>query len=177
MKRIREFEVECLIYASGFEVGTDYSRRAGLEIHGRNGQSLTEKWEGGIRTLHGMHVHGFPNCFLMSNPQAGFTANYPHRLAEQAKHLAYIIQTGLERSLRSIEVSEEGEAAWVQACIDKARNVGDFLENCTPGYYNNEGKTSERSAQNGFYGGGSIEFFGILARWRAEGHLEGMELR
>jgi cyclohexanone monooxygenase len=64
----------------------------------------------------------------------------------------------------------------VQQCIDKARNAGDFFENCTPGYYNNEGKTSELSAQNGFYGGGSIEFFKILEQWREEGHLEGMEL-
>jgi cyclohexanone monooxygenase len=123
-----------------------------------------------------MHVHGFPNCFIMSNPQAGFTASYPHLLDQQARHLSYIIQTGLEKGLRKVEASEEGEASWVQQCRDKAGRAGDFLENCTPGYYNNEGKISERSAQNGFYGGGSIEFFAILEAWRAEGHLEGMEL-
>jgi len=172
----REYEVDCLIYASGFEVGTSYSRRAGLELYGRGGQSLTKRWADGIRTLHGMHVRGFPNCFIMSNPQAGFTASYPHLLDEQAKHLAYVIQTGIEKAVRTVEVTEEGEARWVQQCIDKARNAGDFLESCTPGYYNNEGKTSDRSVQNGFYGGGSIEFFKILERWRADGHLEGMEL-
>ena len=171
-----EYELDCLIFASGFEVGTDYSRRAGLQLFGRGGQSLSDKWADGIRTLHGMHTHGFPNCFIMSNPQAGFTASYPHLLDEQAKHLAYIIRTGIEKGLEKIEASEAGEAAWVQQCIDKARNAGDFLENCTPGYYNNEGKTSEQSAQNGFYGGGSIEFFKILEDWRTEGHLEGMDL-
>jgi cation diffusion facilitator CzcD-associated flavoprotein CzcO len=172
----REYELDCLIYASGFEVGTDYSRRAGLQLYGRGRRSLTETWADGIRTLHGMHVHGFPNCFLMSNAQAGFTANYPHLLDQQARHVAYIVQTGLARGLRTIEVSEAGEAAWVQQCIDKARSTGDFFENCTPGYYNNEGKTSELSAQNGFYGGGSIEFFKILEKWRREGQLEGMDL-
>jgi cation diffusion facilitator CzcD-associated flavoprotein CzcO len=171
-----EYELDCLIYASGFEVGTDYSRRAGVELYGRGGQSLTEKWEGGVRTLHGMHVHGFPNCFIMSNPQAGFTASYPHLLDEQAKHLAYIIRVGAERSLEKVEVSAEREASWVQQCIDKARDAGDFLENCTPGYYNNEGQSSERSAQNGFYGGGSIEFFKILEDWRADDQLEGMDV-
>ena len=170
-----EYELDCLIYASGFEVGTDYSRRAGLQLHGRGGESLSEKWADGIRTLHGMHVHGFPNCYIMSNPQAGFTASYPHLLDEQAKHIAYIIGTGLEKKLRRIEVSEEAETKWVQRCIDKARDAGDFFENCTPGYYNNEGKTSEVNAQNGFYGGGSIEFFGILEDWRREGSLDGME--
>ena len=171
-----EYEVDCLIYASGFEVGTDYSRRAGLQLYGRGGQSLTEKWSDGVRTLHGMHVHGFPNCFIMSNPQAGFTANYPHLLDEQARHLAYIIQTGIEKGLRQVEATEEGEAGWVEQCLSKARLGTDFLESCTPGYYNNEGKTSELSAQNGFYGGGSLEFFKILEDWRAEGHLEGMDL-
>ncbi len=173
----QECELDCLIYASGFEVGTDYSRRAGFQVYGRNGQSLTEKWADGICTLHGMHVHGFPNCFVMSNPQAGFTASYPHLLNEQAKHLAYIIQTGIEKGLRSIEATEEGEAGWVEQCLSKARLATDFFENCTPGYYNNEGQTSELSTQNGFYGGGSLEFFKILEDWRSEGQLKGMELR
>jgi cyclohexanone monooxygenase len=123
-----------------------------------------------------MHVQGFPNCFIMSNPQAGFTASYPHLLDQQARHLAYIVRAGVERGLRKVEASAAGEAAWVQQCVEKARNVGDFLENCTPGYYNNEGRTSELGAQNGFYGGGSVEFFKILEDWRAEGQLEGMDL-
>jgi cyclohexanone monooxygenase len=171
-----EYELDCLIYASGFEVGTDYSRRAGFQLFGRDGRSLSESWADGVRTLHGMHVHGFPNCFIMSNSQAGFTASYPHMLNEQAKHLAYIIRTAIDRDLRTVEVTKEGEAGWVEQCIDKARLGNDFFENCTPGYYNNEGKTSERSAQNGFYGGGSVEFIKILEAWRENGQLEGMEL-
>ena len=171
-----EYELDCLIYASGFEVGTDYSRRAGFQLYGREGESLAERWAEGVRTMHGMHVHGFPNCFIMSNPQAGFTANYPHLLEEQARHLAYIIRTGAEKGLRRVEASVEGEEAWVQQCIEKARNTGDFFESCTPGYYNNEGKLSELAVQNGFYGGGSPEFFRILEEWRAEGSLPGLEL-
>jgi len=173
----QEYELDCLIYASGFEVGTDYSRRSSFQLHGRGGENLAEKWSGGIRTLHGMHVHGFPNCFIMSNPQAGFTASYPHLLNEQAKHLAYIIRTGIAEKLQAIEATAEGEQAWVEQCIRKARSTGDFFENCTPGYYNNEGKTGERSAQDGFYGGGSIEFFQILEAWREAGEFEGMERR
>ncbi len=172
-----EYELDCLIYASGFEVGTDYSRRAGLQLFGRDGQSLTDKWAEGVRTLHGMHVHGFPNCFLMNNAQAGFTASYPHMLNEQAKHLAYIIQTATERGLEAVEVSEQGEADWVQQCIDKARLAGEFFESCTPGYYNNEGKVGERSAQDGFYGGGPVEFIQLLEAWRKKGDMPGLEQR
>jgi cation diffusion facilitator CzcD-associated flavoprotein CzcO len=173
----REVELDCLIYASGFEVGTDYSHRAGFQIHGRLGESLAQRWSGGVRTLHGMHVHGFPNCFIMSNPQAGFTANYPHMLNEQAVHLAYIIRKGVDEGLRAVEVTAEAEQAWIDQCLRKARDTGDFFENCTPGYYNNEGRIGERSAQDGFYGGGSIEFIEILEDWRRAGTLEGFEAR
>ncbi len=172
-----EYEVDCLIFASGFEVGTDYCRRASMQLYGRDGVNLTDKWSGGIRTLHGMHVHGFPNCFIMSNPQAGFTASYPHMLNEQAKHLSYIIRKGMDEGVRAVEATAEGEQAWVDQCLARARDAGDFFENCTPGYYNNEGKTSELSAQNGFYGGGSVEFIQILEAWRAADALEGLERR
>ena len=172
----REYELDCLIYASGFEVGTDYSRRAGFQLYGRGGQSLCEAWQGGVRTLHGMHVNGFPNCFLMNNSQAGFTASYPHMLNEQAKHLAYIIRKGIDAGLQSVEVTADGEQQWIEQCLSKARDTGDFFENCTPGYYNNEGKTGERSAQDGFYGGGSVEFIRILEDWRKSDELAGMEL-
>jgi len=173
----REYELDCLIYASGFEVGTDYSRRADIELLGCGGESLTQKWASGVRTLHGMHVNGFPNCFIMSNSQAGFTPNYPHLLDEQAKHITYIIKTANAKGCSRVEVTEQGEAGWVQRCIDRARDAGDFLENCTPGYYNNEGRTGDRNAQNGFYGGGSIEFFRLLGEWRVAGGLEGLALR
>ncbi len=173
----REYELDCLIFATGFEVGTDYSRRAAIELVGSGGRSLTQAWESGVRTLHGMHVHGFPNCFIMSNAQAGFTVSYPHLLDEQAKQIAYIVEASTLKGCSRVEVTQEGEADWVQHCIDKARDVGDFFENCTPGYYNNEGRSAEQNAQNGFYGGGSIEFFRLLDEWRAHGGLQGLELK
>jgi cyclohexanone monooxygenase len=171
-----EYALDCLIYATGFEVGTDYTRRAGYEIVGRDGITLTKKWSDGLRTLHGIHSRGFPNCFIMGPQQAGFTVNYPHLLDEQSQHIAYIIQHGIERDARTIEASEAAEAEWVDTIIRLARFGREFLEACTPGYYNNEGKLSDRAAQNGFFGGGSIEFFRILREWRAAGGLAGLEL-
>jgi cyclohexanone monooxygenase len=172
----QEYELDCLIFATGFEVGTDYSRRAGYELYGRGGVSLTEKWADGVRTLHGMHSRGFPNCFIMGNQQTGFTANYPHMLTEQSRHLAYIIKHAVDHEARTVEVSEAGEEEWVQTIIQLAGMGLEFLESCTPGYYNNEGKPGERSGQNGFYGGGSPAFFKILEDWRAEGGLDGLEV-
>jgi cyclohexanone monooxygenase len=171
-----EYALDCLIYATGFEVGTDYSRRAGYPIIGRGGMTLTEKWAAGVRTLHGMFSRGFPNCFIMGPQQTGFTVNFPHMLNEQSKHIAYIVRHAVDADVRTVEVSEEAEAEWVDTIIRLAVLAQDFLENCTPGYYNNEGKPGERSGQNGFYGGGSVEFFRILQAWRADGGLKGLEL-
>ncbi|MBI1814012.1 MAG: NAD(P)/FAD-dependent oxidoreductase [Deltaproteobacteria bacterium] len=171
-----EYELDCLIYATGFEVGTDYTRRAGYELFGRDGLSLTEKWASGVATLHGMHTRGFPNCFIMGPQQTGFTVNYPHMLNEQSKHITYIVKHTIDNGVRTVEVSEEAEKEWVDTIIQLAVLAQEFLENCTPGYYNNEGKPGERAGQNGFYGGGSVEFFRILHEWRAAGGLKGLDL-
>jgi cation diffusion facilitator CzcD-associated flavoprotein CzcO len=172
----REYELDCLIFATGFEVGTDYSRRSGYDIVGRGGLTLTEKWKDGIRTLHGIHIHGFPNCFMMSIAQSGFTVNFPYIIDLQAKHIAYVVAQAFERGARVLEASAEAEAAWVAAVIEKAGSTLEFSQNCTPGYYNNEGQPTETSRQNGFYMGGPTEFAEILERWRADGRLEGLEV-
>jgi cyclohexanone monooxygenase len=171
-----EHPVDCLIFATGFEVGTGYARRAGYEIFGREGLPLTEKWARGIATFHGMHTRGFPNCFLMSPAQSGFTVNFPHMLDEQSRHLAWIVAHARAHGIRRIEASEEAEAEWVATIVRLARDNLDFFESCTPGYYNNEGKPGERSGQDGFYGGGPVAFFELLERWRSEGGLPGLEL-
>jgi cyclohexanone monooxygenase len=171
-----EYEVDCLIFATGFEVGTDYTRRAGYEVVGRDGLTLTEKWADGASTFHGFFSHGFPNCFVISNVQSGFSVNFPHMLNEQSKHLAHVIGHAIENDIRMIEATQEAEDDWVRTIVELAQNNLAFLESCTPGYYNNEGKPAERSGQNGFYGGGNIAFIKLLEAWRAAGDFAGLEL-
>ena len=171
-----EYQVDCIIYATGFEVGTGYTRRSGYEIYGRDGQSLTGKWQRGLSTLHGMHSRGFPNSFFMGPPQSAFTVNYPHSLDEQSIHLAYIIKQAQDRGVQVVEAAEEAEQQWVRTIIDKARMNQEFQAQCTPGYYNNEGQLNELAAQGSPYGGGSMEFFALMQQWRDAGELEGLEL-
>jgi cyclohexanone monooxygenase len=171
-----EYEIDCLIYATGFEVGTGYTRRSGFELYGKGGKSLSETWANGTRTFHGFHVRGFPNCFVVSNAQSGFTANFPHMLAEQAKHVAYIVKQCVEKQVRVVETSPEAEDQWIETIKSLAIFRRKFLEECTPGYYNNEGKPAERAEQDGFYGAGPLAFVKVLEDWRAEGTLKGLEL-
>jgi cyclohexanone monooxygenase len=170
-----EYELDCLIYASGFEVGTDYTRRGGYQVYGRNGQTLTDKWADGARTLHGMHSHGFPNCFfIMSIVQAGFAVNFTHGLGDTAKHIAFIIKHALDDDVETVEVSEEAENAWVERVLEVAGTGSDFQQTCTPSYYNNEGKPSKASKQNGFFFGAPGEFTKILEDCRTDGGLKGL---
>ena len=172
----REYPLDCLVYATGFEVGTDYTRRAGYEVYGRDGVTLTERWHDGAATFHGFYSRGFPNCFIVSIVQSGFSVNFPHMLNEQAKHLAYVLRHAADHGLTRIETSREAEDAWVQTIVDLSQMNATFLEACTPGYYNNEGRPADRSVRNGWYGAGSPAFIKLLEEWRARGDLAGLEL-
>ena len=171
----KEYEVDCIIFATGFEVGTDYARRAGYQINGKDGISISEKWSDGLSTFHGMHTRGFPNAFFFGPSQSGFTATYTYSLDEQSIHLAHIIITAQKKGATRIEASEKAEKEWVNTIIEKSRLTADFQEKCTPGYYNNEGQVNVKP-QNNMYGGGPIEFFKLMKKWRSKENLEGLEL-
>ncbi|HEY6419312.1 MAG TPA: NAD(P)/FAD-dependent oxidoreductase [Candidatus Binataceae bacterium] len=171
-----EYEVDCIIFATGFEVGTAYTRRAGFEVYGRGGRSLTENWADGVKTLHGFCSFGFPNCFHMGITQNALTANFPHMLEEQARHISELIQHAKLHEARCIEPAAEAEAEWVATIRQKALNNREFLEACTPGYYNNEGKPAEGAGLAGeLYGGGPVEFHELIRKWRADGHMKGLQ--
>ena len=171
-----EFELDCIVFATGFEVGTEYTRRSGYDLVGRDGLRLSEKWQDGVRTFHGLFSRGFPNCFIISQSQSAFTANFPHAMDEQAKHIAYILTQCVDRNVTTIEASQEAEDAWVEEIISLSRFNESFQASCTPGYYNNEGQPNRMSIQNGSYGAGPNKFFRMWQAWRDEGSLQGLEL-
>ena len=123
-----------------------------------------------------MHTRGFPNLFIFSLIQSGFSVNFPHMLNEQSRHLAYILDHAVEHDIDVVEAGEDAEAAWVRTILALALNNQKFFEACTPGYYNNEGKPNERSLQNGSYGLGPVAFAAVLDAWRDAGDLAGLEL-
>jgi cyclohexanone monooxygenase len=173
-----EYEADCIIFATGFEVGTAYTRRAGFEVMGRGGRTLTEHWDGGVKTLHGFASHGFPNCFHLGITQNTLTPNFPHMLDEQARHVAHIVAQADLRQARSVEPTAEAEAAWGKTIRENALNNLKFRQDCTPGYYNGEGKAGEGMGLfDGLYGPGSDAFFALIRGWREAGALEGLDVR
>ena len=170
-----EYEVDCIIFATGFEVGTAYTRRAGFEVYGRGGKLLSENWANGLKTLHGFCSAGFPNCFHMGVTQNALTANFPHMLEEQARHITELIKHAKSQEARCIEPTPEAEAEWVATIKEKAMNNQAFLEACTPGYYNNEGRPGQGTGLAGeLYGGGPVEFHDLIRKWRESGEMKGL---
>ncbi len=174
----KEYKVDCLIFATGFEVGTSYTRRAGYDIVGRDGKTLSEHWTNGLRTLHGLTAHGFPNCFFLGFTQGAITISVPQALREQAAHVTHVVTEARARGAKVLEPTADGEQAYVDEVMSLARLGTRFYMECTPGYYNSEGARGNR---NGFfsnmYGAGPLRFFDLLKEWRADGRLAGLELR
>ena len=125
-------------YASGFEVGTEYRRHTGFDLTGRGGVKLSEHWAAGMRTKHGIHVHGFP-FFVQPTQGANLISNVPHDLTESARTIALVIRHARANGFKEIEVTREAEDRWVELLLTGAgRMIGS--PDCTPGYYNNEGR-------------------------------------
>jgi cyclohexanone monooxygenase len=172
----REYELDCLIFATGFDVSTNYTRRAGYEVVGRAGQKLSEKWAERTSTFQSFFTRGFPNCFFMMGFQSGLTPNIPHTINEQSQHLAWVIRQVLDRGAKAVEPSQDAEKVW-GAEIDKGSSFLEIQANCTPGYFNDEGEVGESEGWlAGFYPEGSEAFFAYLRGWRASGGLDGLEL-
>jgi cation diffusion facilitator CzcD-associated flavoprotein CzcO len=171
------YELDCLIFATGFEVGTDYCRRTGFELIGRDGVTLTERWRDGVRTFQGLCANGFPNCFIESIAQAGLTVNFPYLLDVQATHVAWIIAWAVEQGATEVEASPSAEAAWVDTVVARSTASAERAKTCTPGYYNREGKADAKTRQGSFFFGAPTEYADILETWRAKGGMAGLELR
>jgi cation diffusion facilitator CzcD-associated flavoprotein CzcO len=175
-----EYEVDCIVFATGFEVGTALVRRTGFDVTGRDGVRLSERWADGMRTMHGMHVHGFPNAFVVGAAQAAnLISNYPHNLAEAGRTVAAIVSHAEAHGVREVEVTQDAEDAWVELILGSPRLPIGSNPDCTPGYYNNEGHDPGRRGKlNGSgYPGGPVAYFRFIDAWRTNGAFEGLEMR
>ena len=172
------YELDCLIFASGFEVGTDYARRSGFETIGRDGVTLSEHWADGMRTLHGIHVHGFPNLFIVGRCQgANLISNITHNLVEAGTTIAAGRRGARRAGRRGRGHRAEAEQAWVE-----------LLETRTGVVHRDAGLHARLLQQRGpepgprgnwlsGYPEGPSAYFEYIDRWRTSGDFEGLEFR
>jgi hypothetical protein len=169
-----EYPVDCVIYASGFEVGTEPTRRYGFDMTGRDGIRLSDYWSGGMRSLHGIHVHGFPNAFFVQLGQGGnFLANVPHNLTDAARTVATVVSHMRCRGFGVVDVAKDAEDAWLEHLVPNPV-MSSFLANCTPGYYNNEGHGPSTWSLLTGYQHGPPAYFRYIDQWRSSGAFDGL---
>jgi cation diffusion facilitator CzcD-associated flavoprotein CzcO len=172
----KHYEVDCIIFASGFEVGTSHQRRAGFDLAGVGGMRLSEAWADGMRTLHGLHVHGFPNAFIVQFAQgANFIINVPHNWTDAGDTIAAIVRHALDSGAKTVEPTPEAQAKWVDYLLTGPGRMAGAAADCTPGYYNNEGKADDSTAAFGVgYPLGAVAYFQYIDQWRKSGKFEGL---
>ncbi len=169
------YEVDCIVYASGFEVGSDYTARAGFDLIGRDGVKLSEAWADGMQTLHGLHVNGFPNAFIVQPSQAAnLISNVPHNIVDHANTISAVVAHAEHEGFTEIEPDPNAQNAWVELILSGQGMLIGTTE-CTPGYYNNEGAgvTDKNRHQMG-HPLGAKAFFHHIAAWRDKGTYEGL---
>ena len=149
----KEYPVDVLIYATGFEVQV-----TGIynDIRGVGGRELNDKYKDGMRTVLGIHSEGYPNLFIMGGYQASFQFNLTFMLQTQGQHIADCVSYVRERNHTTIDAKYDTEQWWVDEVI-RHRGKTNRNKECTPGYYNFEGEDNRR--QDGNYNGGFLQYF------------------
>lgn len=179
----KEYEVDCIVFASGFEITSSYERRIGIPIYGVDGTSIYDHWQSGMRTMHGLMASGFPNLYFGGGLfvfQLG--ANYCYGVDVQAKQIAYTVGELLKRKVKVADVSPQAEQAWIddQLSSDVPESqlvLGGSAASCTPGYYNQEGTAQRyRDVRLESYSKGIGAYRKVLDGWRNDGKLDGLEL-
>ena len=160
-----QYNVDVLIYATGFEV-----QKTGIynQITGKHGIELNEKYTDGVRTLVGIHSQGYPNLFIMGGYQASFQFNLTDMLQTQGDHIAACIDYTRRNGYQAMDVTAAAEEWWVQEVITH-RGKTNRNHDCTPGYYNFEGESNRR--QDGNYNGGFRQYFAHMNDVRARMEL------
>jgi cation diffusion facilitator CzcD-associated flavoprotein CzcO len=172
-----EYEVDCIIYASGFRVAYDASRTGQYEIVGRDGLTLSKAWANGVRTLHGIHVHGFPNLFAVQLVQgAFFPLNLTSAWHDSARTISAVVSHSIERGHHAVSPTEAAQQAWVQMHL--RFGTPGYAGDCTPGYLNDEGRAiAQEDALRGGYPFGTAAFLRHIGKWRNSGRFDGLEFQ
>ncbi|WP_202124520.1 flavin-containing monooxygenase [Actinomadura physcomitrii] len=170
-------EVDCIIFATGFRVGVPTYQAGEFTLTGRDGLDLADKWADGCKSLHGVYTRGFPNMFIVGNKMdAGLTTNVPHILGEQSAHVAALVKRCLDEGIETMEVRQEAEDGWAATMAEKAVDRQKFEEECTPGYFNNEGQKDRTTIFSGGYGGGPYEYIELCDQWRESGFEKDVDI-
>jgi hypothetical protein len=121
-------------------------------------------------------TNGFPNMFFIGYIQGGLNGSVTEQFGRQGEHSAWIIAEAMKRGAKAVEPTDEGVEAYCRHFQDVAFDTSAFQAECTPSYFSNEGQKDAPWQLFRSYGPGWNAFMKLLADWRADGKMDGMEL-
>ena len=112
-----EYEVDLIVYATGFDAGTGAMRR--IDIRGIGGRTIQDKWAEALRTNMGMQVEGFPNMFTHDGPHAAF-CNIPRCAQVTVDWATDLINHMRDKGFERVMTTEEAELEWTAHATEQA---------------------------------------------------------
>jgi len=172
-----EYEIDCMIFASGYEVTSTLKARWGIDtVEGRRGVSIYDYWAQGPRSLHGIMAHNFPNMLFQGYIQGGLNGTTTLMFSKQGEHAAHIISEALKRGYTAVEPSQEGQDAYLKRFAEVELDLSHIFEICPPSYFTNEGETNAPWFLFRGWGLGWDDFQNLLQQWRDDGGMPGMNI-
>ena len=112
-----EYELDILVFATGFDaVSGNFVR---IDIRGKDGEHLKDKWATGPTSYLGMTNSGYPNMFMVLGPNGPFT-NQPPAIEAQVEWITDAIKYANDKNVAAIEATPEAEAEWTETCNEIA---------------------------------------------------------
>ena len=172
-----EYPVDLLIFASGYEVTSDYHHRLGFDPKGRGGVPLSEAWGTGPSTLQGVLTRGFPNMLMISTVQGAQATNFLHSISTVAEHVGWLVAKAAADGIVTMEPIEAAQEEWFNLLLGQVFGIARYNAVCTPGYLNREGEAGDMTTARSMAWMTSVMgFIDHVAAWRARGDLAGLEV-
>ena len=172
-----EYPVDLLIFASGYEVTSDYHHRLGFDPKGRGGVPLSEAWGTGPSTLQGVLTRGFPNMLMISTVQGAQATNFLHSISTVAEHVGWLVAKAKAEGITTMEPIEAAQEEWFNLLLGQVFGIARYNAVCTPGYLNREGEAGDMTtARSMAWMTSVLGFIDHVAAWRARGDLAGLEV-
>jgi len=109
----QDYEFDMIVFATGFDAMT--GSILAVDIRGKDGRSLREKWSGGPRTYLGLGISGFPNLFTISGPGSpSVLTNMIVSIEQHVNWIAECFEHMRDRGYRRIEAKTDAEDEWVE---------------------------------------------------------------
>ncbi|MCW3008062.1 MAG: cyclohexanone monooxygenase [Solirubrobacterales bacterium] len=109
----QSYELDALVFATGFDAVT--GAVLAIDVRGRDGLALRDKWAHGPRAYLGVASAGFPNLFLVTGPGSpSVLSNMVVSIEQHVDWIADCIEHLRDRGLARVESTPEAEEAWVE---------------------------------------------------------------